>query len=37
LHGQQLNVVRCRERDEAITVRDPTGVALVIPTWMLVP
>ena len=26
-----------RQRDEAVTVRDPAGRALVIPTWMLGP
>jgi len=35
--GQELRVLRSRHRDEAVTVRDPAGMALVIPTWMLVP
>jgi hypothetical protein len=37
LHGQELAVLGPRRRGEAVTVPDPTGVALVIPTWMVAP
>jgi len=38
LHGQELEVsCRARRENDWVTVIDPAGVPLKIPTWMLLP